>query len=43
SSPSRTGSRRRGFSACYMSADTRCVRKKKAPRDFFPLFRRASR
>ncbi|AKJ04183.1 phytanoyl-CoA dioxygenase PhyH [Archangium gephyra] len=43
SGQSRTGQRRRGFSACYMSADTRCVRKKKAPRDFFPLFRRASR
>ncbi|XXF74965.1 phytanoyl-CoA dioxygenase family protein [Myxococcaceae bacterium GXIMD 01537] len=34
-----TGQRRRGFSACYMSADTRCVRKKKAPRVFPPLFR----
>ena len=43
SGPSRTGQRRRGFSACYMSADTRCMRKKKAPRDFFPLFRRSSR
>jgi phytanoyl-CoA hydroxylase len=39
SGPSRTGQRRRGFSACYMSADTRCVRRKKAPRTFFPLFR----
>jgi phytanoyl-CoA hydroxylase len=26
-----------------MSADTRCVRKKKTPRDFFPLFRHGSR
>lgn len=43
SAPSRTGQRRRGFSACYMGADTRCVRKKKAPREFFPLFRRAPR
>ncbi|EPX58239.1 hypothetical protein D187_004276 [Cystobacter fuscus DSM 2262] len=39
SGPSRTGQRRRGFSACYMDEATRCVRKKKAPRDFFPLFR----
>lgn len=35
-----TGQRRRGFSACYMSAETRCLRKKKAPRVFTPLFRR---
>jgi hypothetical protein len=35
-----TGQRRRGFSACYMSAETRCVRKKKAPRVFPPLFRK---
>ncbi|MCP3162243.1 phytanoyl-CoA dioxygenase family protein [Myxococcus qinghaiensis] len=35
----RPGVRRRAFSACYMSADTRCVRKKKAPRVFPPLFR----
>ncbi|AGC45249.1 hypothetical protein MYSTI_03943 [Myxococcus stipitatus DSM 14675] len=35
----RPGLRRRAFSACYMSADTRCVRKKKAPRVFTPLFR----
>ena len=34
-----TGQRRRGFSACYMSAETRCVRKKKAPRVFTPVFR----
>jgi hypothetical protein len=43
SAPGRAGQRRRGFSACYMSADIRCTRKKKAPRDFFPLFRRPSR
>jgi phytanoyl-CoA hydroxylase len=43
SGPGRTGQRRRGFSASYMSADTRCVRKKKAPRTFFPLFRATPR
>jgi len=36
----RPGLRRRAFSACYMDADTRCVRKKKAPRAFHPVFRR---
>ena len=35
-----TGQRRRGFSACYLGEDIRCVRKKKTPREFFPLFRR---
>ncbi|KFE70525.1 phytanoyl-CoA dioxygenase family protein [Hyalangium minutum] len=39
SGPSRTGQRRRAFSVCYMSAQTRCVRKKKAPRVFTPVFR----
>ncbi|MBM7116075.1 phytanoyl-CoA dioxygenase family protein [Archangium primigenium] len=34
-----TGQRRRGFSACYLGEDSRCVRKKKTPRAFFPLFR----
>ena len=33
------GSRRRAFSACMMSARTKCRRKKRAPRVFFPLFR----
>lgn len=33
------GGRRRAFSACYMSATTRCLRKKRAPRTFFPVFR----
>lgn len=33
------GTRRRAFSACYMSEDVRCLRKKKAPRVFVPLFR----
>jgi phytanoyl-CoA hydroxylase len=37
---SRTGQRRRAFSACYMSASTRCLRKNKAPRVFPPMFRR---
>ncbi|MCP3100496.1 phytanoyl-CoA dioxygenase family protein [Myxococcus sp. K15C18031901] len=36
----RPGLRRRAFSACYMSADIHCVRKKKAPRVFPALFRR---
>jgi phytanoyl-CoA hydroxylase len=38
---SRTGKRRLGFSICYMSAATRCLRKKRAPRVFFPVFRSA--
>jgi hypothetical protein len=29
---------RRAFTACYMSAETRCVRKKKAPRTFTRVF-----
>ena len=29
---------RRAFSVCYMSADTRCTRKKRAPRQFFRVF-----
>lgn len=33
------GRRRLGFSACYMSESTRCLRKHKAPRVFFPVFR----
>jgi hypothetical protein len=35
---SATGARRRAFSACYMRADTRCLRKSRAPRVFFPVF-----
>ena len=35
----RSGHPRRALSFCYMSADTRCVRKKRAPREFFPVFR----
>jgi phytanoyl-CoA hydroxylase len=34
----RTGHPRRAFSVCYMSADTRCTRKKRAPREFFRVF-----
>ncbi len=33
-----TGRPRRALSVCYMSADTRCLRKKRAPRDFVRLF-----
>lgn len=33
-----TGQRRLGFSACYLSDDIRCVRKKKTPRTFFEVF-----
>ncbi|MBZ4419865.1 phytanoyl-CoA dioxygenase family protein [Myxococcus sp. RHSTA-1-4] len=35
----RPGLRRRAFSACYMGADVHCLRKKKAPRVFPPVFR----
>ena len=34
----RTGKRRLGLSVCYMSAATRCLRKKRAPRQFFEAF-----
>ncbi len=37
---SRSGHPRRAFTVCYMSAVTRCLRKKRAPREFFPVFRR---
>ncbi|MBL8952636.1 MAG: phytanoyl-CoA dioxygenase family protein [Myxococcaceae bacterium] len=33
-----TGRRRLGLSICFMSASTRCLRKKRAPRQFFPAF-----
>lgn len=33
------GARRRAFTVCYMSAATRCRRKKRSPRSFFPVFR----
>jgi phytanoyl-CoA hydroxylase len=34
-----TGRARRGLSVCYMSASTRCQRRKRAPRDFVRVFR----
>lgn len=34
----RTGSPRRGFTVCYLHGDTRCVRKKRAPREFLRVF-----
>jgi hypothetical protein len=34
----RTGKPRRAFSICYMSATTKCTRKKRAPRDFVRVF-----
>jgi ectoine hydroxylase-related dioxygenase (phytanoyl-CoA dioxygenase family) len=33
-----TGKPRRAFSVCYMNAETRCTRKKHAPRTFFRVF-----
>lgn len=33
-----TGRARRALSVCYMSADTRCTRRKRAPRSFVRLF-----
>lgn len=32
------GQRRLAFTVCYMSASTRCLRKRRAPRQFFPAF-----
>lgn len=37
---SETGEMRRGFTACYLTASTKCLRTKKAPRVFPPVFRR---
>jgi len=34
----RTGAPRRAFSVCYMSAATRCLRKKREPRNFHRVF-----
>jgi len=34
-----SGSTRRALTVCYMSAETRCRRKKRTPRVFFPVFR----
>ena len=36
----KTSSPRRAFTTCYMSAATKCMRKKRAPRVFFPVFGR---
>jgi hypothetical protein len=33
-----TGRPRRAMSVCYMTAETRCLRKKRAPRTFVPVF-----
>lgn len=38
---SETGRQRRAFSVCYMSAATKCRRKKRAPRQFFRVFQGA--
>jgi hypothetical protein len=35
---SSTGSARRALTVCYMSAETRCLRKKRAPRTFYRVF-----
>jgi len=37
----RTDHPRRAFTVCYMTAATRCLRTKKAPRTFVPVFQRA--
>jgi phytanoyl-CoA hydroxylase len=34
----RTGAPRRAFTICYMSAETRCLRRKRAPRSFVRVF-----
>ena len=38
SAPTRTGRPRRAFTICYMSRAIRCLRKKRAPRVFTPVF-----
>lgn len=38
-----SGRRRAALSICYISADTRCLRKRRAPREFVRLFERSSR
>lgn len=38
SGKTQTGKRRLGFSACYLPASVRCVRKKKKARQFFEVF-----
>lgn len=37
----RSGRQRRTISVCYMTADTRCLRKRRAPRSFVGVFGRA--
>lgn len=39
SGPNTTDAPRRAFTVCYMSAETRCLRKKHAPREFVRVFR----
>ncbi len=41
SGPNRTAQPRRALTVCYMSASTRCLRKKRAPRAFVRVFERA--
>lgn len=38
SGPNTTDGPRRGFTVCYMPASTRCLRKKRAPREFVGVF-----
>ncbi len=38
SGPNRTGQPRRAFTVCYLPRTTRCLRKKRAPRAFVPVF-----
>lgn len=38
SGTNRTDAPRRGLTACYLSASTRCMRKRRAPRRFVPMF-----
>jgi phytanoyl-CoA hydroxylase len=38
SGPNRTSRPRRALTVCYMTAATRCLRKKRAPRRFVPVF-----
>jgi phytanoyl-CoA hydroxylase len=40
SGANRSGSPRRAFTVCYMTAATRCLRKKRAPREFVRVFER---
>jgi hypothetical protein len=36
----RTDKPRRGLTCCFLPAETKCLRKKRAPREFTPMFRR---